>query len=356
MTTSIPAQSYVGLDIYVGIDVHQKTYTVVVQVEQTQVKKWTRSASPPELAEQLLKYFAGGNIHSVYEAGFSGYGLHRVLVAKGIDSLVVHPAAVEVAAYDRVKTDKRDAQKLATQLAAGRLSGIRIPSETQEQQRLLSRTRTQLVQNRARLKIQIRMKAHQFGLIAPDERRELSHRFVEEILANSVSDEFALAITALWQVWKSLDTEIRGLEKQLQQQAQTDPTEATYRSAPAVGPISARILANELGDMSQFTNERQLFSYTGLTPSEHSSGQSTRKGHITKQGNAHLRGILIELAWRVLRKDPTLAQHYQQLYARMGGKRAIVAVARKFIGRIRAAFRKGELYQIDSPDALATAS
>jgi transposase len=96
--------------------------------------------------------------------------------------------------------------------------------------------------------------------------------------------------------------------------------------------------------MSQFANERQLFSYTGLTPSEHSSGQATRKGHITKQGNSHLCAILIELAWRALRKDPALAQHYHQLRARAGGKRAIVVVARKLIGRIRAAFRKGELY------------
>jgi transposase len=108
--------------------------------------------------------------------------------------------------------------------------------------------------------------------------------------------------------------------------------------------------------MTQFNNERQLFRYTGLTPSEHSSGQKIRKGNITKQGNAHLRGILIEVAWRALKKDPDLAKHYEQLAARAGSKRAIVAVARKLIGRIRAAFRKGELYQIDSPDALATAS
>ena len=75
---------------------------------------------------------------------------------------------------------------------------------------------------------------------------------------------------------------------------------------------------------------------------------------ITKQGNAHLRGILIEIAWRARAKAPDLARHYDQLSTRMGGKRAIVAIARKLIGRIRAAFRKGELYQTNYQSDLAT--
>ena len=356
MPRSTPVQSYVGLDVYVGIDVHQRTYTVWVQVEQEKAKKWTMTASPLQLGEQLRKYFSGGRIHTVYEAGFSGYGLHRELKRQGIDSIVVHPASVEVAAHNRVKTDKRDAQKLATQLEAGRLNGIRIPSPEQEHRRLLSRTRSQLVKNRARIKTQIRMKAHQFGLIDPDERREMSLRWVDDLLAKEISLEFTLVIRALVAVWKSMNEQIRTLERQLHHQANADPTEATYRSAPAVGPISARVLANELGDMSQFKNERQLFSYTGLTPSEHSSGDTVRKGSITKQGNAHLRGILIEIAWRARAKDPDLARHYDQLSTRMGGKRAIVAIARKLIGRIRAAFRKGELYQTNYQGDLATTS
>lgn len=356
MTRSTPVQSYVGLDVYVGIDVHQRTYTVWVQVEQEKVKKWTMTASPSQLGEQLSNYFSGGRIHTVYEAGFSGYGLHRELKRQGIDSIVVHPASVEVAAHNRVKTDKRDAQKLATQLEAGRLNGIRIPSPEQEQGRLLSRTRSQLVKNRARIKTQIRMKAHQFGLIAPEERREMSLRWVDDLLAQEISVEFTVVIRALVAVWKSMNEQIRCLEQQLQHQAKVDPTETIYRSAPAVGPISARVLANELGDMSQFKNERQLFSYTGLTPSEHSSGDTIRKGAITKQGNAHLRGILIEIAWRARAKDPDLARHYDQLSTRMGGKRAIVAIARKLIGRIRAAFRKGELYQTQYQGDLATTS
>ena len=129
-------------------------------------------------------------------------------------------------------------------------------------------------------------------------------------------------------------------------QAQTDPNESTYRSAPGVGALSARILSNELGKMSQFDNERQLFSYTGLTPCEYSSGEAIRRGHISKQGNSRLRAILVEAAWRAIKIDSALEEFFNRLYPRRGKARAIVAVARKLIGRIRAAFKQGKSYQL----------
>ena len=97
--------------------------------------------------------------------------------------------------------------------------------------------------------------------------------------------------------------------------------------------------------MSQFKNERELFSYTGLTPSEYSSGEKIRRGKISKQGNSRLRHVLVEAAWRGIKKDKVLAEFFEKLYPRTGKKRAIVAVARKLIGRIRAAFRLGVSYQ-----------
>ncbi|MEB3210944.1 MAG: IS110 family transposase [Leptolyngbyaceae bacterium] len=345
MKNTTPTQSYDGEHIYVGIDVHKKTYVVVARIGQTIVKKWSTAAKAVDLATQLLKYFKGGNIHTVYEAGFSGFVLHRELSRHGIDSIVVHAAAVEVAVHNRVKTDKRDADKLSSQLEAGRLRGIRVPTPVQEHRRMLSRTRTQLVQERAAIKNQIRMKAHQLGLIEPEDRREMSHQMVKELLSSSCCEEFKIAVQAHWQIWQALDEQIKQLTVQLKRQAESDPYETTYRSAPGVGAISARVLSNELGDLSAFANERQLFSYTGLTPTEHSSGEQTRRGHISKQGNRYLRAILLEIAWRAVRKDPDLQQFFERLHPRTGKKRAIVAVARKLIGRIRAAFRKGEPYQ-----------
>ena len=124
MTNATPTRSYTGEDVYIGIDVHKKSYVLEARVGQARVKRWTTPALPQKLPEQLLKYFDGGMIHTAYEAGFSGFVLHRSLSQAGIDSRVVHAAAIEVAAHNRVKTDKRDARKLAIQLEAGRLEGI----------------------------------------------------------------------------------------------------------------------------------------------------------------------------------------------------------------------------------------
>ena len=137
--------SYFGKDVFIGIDVHKKTYVVVARVEGEVVKKWTTAAPPQALAQQLLKYFAGANIKTAYEAGFSGFVLHRELEKNGIHNLVVNAAGIEIAANDRVKTDKRDALKLASLLEVNRLKGIRVPSELEETRRMLSRTRQQLV-------------------------------------------------------------------------------------------------------------------------------------------------------------------------------------------------------------------
>ncbi len=265
----------------------------------------------------------------------------------GIDNIVVHAASIEIAANARVKTDKRDAQKMAALLEAGRLRGNRIPSEQEEQRRMLTRTRQQLVEERTAIKNQIRMKFHQLGLIEYDENRSMSHRLVKELLGGTDSSEFRLVIQAYWNIWKKLDEEICNLTGAIKEQAKTDPHDATYRWAPGVGPLSARILAPELGDMSQFNNERQLFSYTGLTPCEYSSGENIRRGHISRQGNSRLRAILVESAWRAIQKDRALGEFFERLYPRTGKKRAIVAVARKLIGRIRAAFHNQVNYQME---------
>ena len=176
--------SYEGKDVFVGLDVHKKTYAVVARVDGEIAKRWTTVADPQKLADQLLKYFQGGRIHTAYEAGFSGLALHRHLTECGIDNLVIHAAGVEVAVNDRVKTDKRDAAKLASLLDSNRLKGIRVLSEEEENHRQLSRTRQQLVEERTGIKNKIRMKFHQLGVIAADENQAMSHRWVETLAWN----------------------------------------------------------------------------------------------------------------------------------------------------------------------------
>ena len=102
-----------------------------------------------------------------------------------------------------------------------------------------------------------------------EDERALTHQFVAELLEKSKSPELQVVVLALQNVWKSIDLEVKKIELKLKEQAQQDQNEATYRSAPGIGFLAARVLSNELGNMSHFDNERQLFSYTGLTPSEY---------------------------------------------------------------------------------------
>ena len=117
------------------------------------------------------------------------------------------------------------------------------------------------------------------------------------------------------------------------------------RSIPGIGEISSRILSNELVDIERFNNERQLFSYLGLTPSENSSGGRIRKGNMTRQGNVYVRAVLIECAWSAIRKDKELKKYYMSLSARRGAKKAIVAVARKLSGRVRFVLKNKQEYE-----------
>jgi transposase len=337
---------YQGKKIYVGIDVHKKTYAVYCLCEGQLAKKATIPASPAALITMFRNFFPGTEIYSAYEAGFAGFVLHRFLVANGVKNIVVNPASIEVAANDKVKTDKRDCRKIAVQLESGRLKSIFVPSEEQEEQRLLTRTREQLVGERTRLGQQFKSRLYQFGYIAGDDETVLSQKFMEGYLQMNLNLRLNQSLSTIYKIWKFINEEIKGLEREMKIQAQTDKNESTYQSVPGIGPITSRVLSNELGDMSQFKNERAVFSHTGLIPSEFSSGENRRQGHITKQGSSRIRWLLVEAAWRAIGEDKKLAQDFERISLKAGKKKAIVAIARKLVGRIRACFRKGQVYEL----------
>lgn len=338
--------SYSGKKVFVGIDVHRRSYVTTAICNGAVVKRCRMEADAEKLCVYLERHFSSAKVYTVYEAGFSGFALHRHLESVGVNNIVINAASLEVSPKDRVKTDKRDSKKLAQQLSVGVLTGIRIPTLNEEVKRQYSRTRQQLLGHRKRCMNQIRMKLHQFGLFPIEHRGVLSIKFVESVLEAPVPPELQDSIEMLLSVWKCLNCKVLEINKQLRLQAKDDEYEKIYRSIPGVGPVSSRILSTELGDMSQFSNEVSLFSFTGLTPSENSSGESRRLGHITRQGSARLRFILTECAWVAIKKDPGLREDFERIAVRAGKKRAIVAIARKLIGRARALFRKGEMYKV----------
>jgi len=339
--------SYIGRIVYVGVDVHKDTYTVTCVCNKQIVKTATVQAEPAGLAASLLRWFPGATLYSAYEAGFSAFVLHRALTTAGITNIVVNPASVAVAANDKVKTDRRDAKKLAIDLADGRLRGIYVPTEEEELARLLPRTRAQIVEHRATIARQIKAKLHQFGLIAPSSRRMISNRYLREIAAWSLPPDLRVSLTLLAEQWRFATRQLIEIRRLLREQAAAPAElEKVYRSVPGIGAVVARTWATELGDMTRFANERALFSYTGLTPSEYSSGPSVRRGHISRQGSGRVRHLLIETAWRALPRDKVLQEIFDRIAASRGKKRAIVAIARRLTGRIRACFRQGTTYAV----------
>jgi len=339
--------SYTGERVYVGIDVHKATYTVTCVCQRRIVKTATVPADPASLAVSLPRWFPGATLSAAYEAGFSGFVLHRTLTQAGITNIVVNPASVAVAANDKVKTDRRDAKKLAIDLADGRLRGISIPTEAEELARLLPRTRAQIVAHRATLTRQSKAKLHQFGLLPPGSRRLMRRRYVREMAAWSLPPELQASLTLLAEQWRFATRQLLEMRRLLRRQAQAqEQIEKVYRSVPGIGEVVARTLATELGDMSRLTNERARFSDTGLTPSAYSSGASMRRGHLSRQGVSRLRPVLVETAWRALPGDPILHAMFERIAATRGKQRAIVAMARRLIGRIRACCRHGTTYAV----------
>jgi transposase len=337
---------YTGKKVFVGIDVHKKTYAVVCNCDGRLVKKWTQEADPNQLSEQLKKYFTGAIIKSAYEAGFAGFVLHRVLESFGIENIVVNPASIEIASRDKVKTDKRDALKIAEQLSTNRLKCIYIPTRKEELARLLSRTRASLVKERTAMGQKIKSKLYQFGLITANSTRKISLRWIKELKEIDLPYELKVSIEVFSSMWIEFTKKIQEMNAHLRRQAdEQKDLESIYRSVPGIGAISARELANELGDMKRFANEKGLFSYTGLTPYEYSSGETRRLGHITRCGRGRIRKILVEASWFAVRQDALLGDTFNKIANRAGMKRAIVAIARKLIGKIRACFVHGKLYE-----------
>lgn len=338
--------SYKGKKVYIGVDVHKKTYTFSAWCEGMITKTATTPAEAEKFACDLKRWFSEGQLYSVYEAGFSGFALHRKLESSGIKNIVINPASLEVAAKDKVKTDKKDSKKLAVQLGTGRLKGIRIPSKEEELDRLLTRTREQIVRDRGRVANKIKSRLLYFNLLSRSDDRVVGENFLKEYESMDLPEQLKYTLGLLIEEWRFLNGQLKEINLEMKGQSFKDSyREEVYRSVPGVGDVSARVLSNELGDLSErFKNERSLFQFTGLTPSEHSSGEKQRLGNIDRQGSARVRKILVECSWRAVELDSSLMKAFNGIACRRGKKRAIVAIARKLVGRMRACFVKKELY------------
>lgn len=336
---------HTGKTIFIGLDVHKKTFAVAAVQDGVLIKRDTLKADPKILIAYIKKRFGSAKVKTAYEAGFCGFNLHRALEAAGIENIVVHAAAIEIS-NNLVKTDKRDALKIALHLSQYKLTGIHVPSVEREDYRAVTRLRDTFCRERTRIACQIKSLLFQYSLISADDRRKVSEKWIQGLSELELRPGVKFAIEKFAAMWLEFNKKIKEIDAEIKLQAIKDNrVDKVYQSVPGIGLTTARILANELEDLQHFRNERALFSYVGFTPSEHSSGEHTRQGHITKQGKPILRKILVQAAWTAIRYDKELQSVFDRIAVRAGRKRAIIAIARRLIGRIRVCFRDGKLYE-----------
>ena len=289
---------------YVGLDVHKETIAVAVAPAGRESPTYfgelanTRTAIG-KLAEKLGRHYDGEVIQFCYEAGPCGYEVYRQLKGLGFDCAVVAPSRIPKAPGERIKTDRRDACKLARLLRSGELTPVWVPDEDQEAMR-------DLVRARADVKNAERKARQQLGAFLLRHGRHWSRScWTQAHFAWLDSQRFELD----WQEWafreyldgvRAAGDRVSALTKLLHEALASWSMAPVVRSLMAlrgVDVITAMTVLCELGDVSRFDEPRQLMAYLGLVPSEHSSGSRRRQGGITRTGNRHVRRTLVESAW-----------------------------------------------------------
>jgi transposase len=288
---------------YVGLDVHKESIVVAAAAGglRGEVREYGRIANTSAALDRLLRKLGGDGVslRFCYEAGPCGYGIQRRLSAQGHECVVVAPSLIPKRAGDRVKTDRRDAGSLARLHRAGELTAVWIPDAGHEAMRDLVRARLDAVHSLRRARQQLsgfllRQGCH-YGRPAWTKlhRRWLAGLKFEQAVHHLVLEDYIAAVEAAVARRDRLTGQI---EATLPDWSLV-PVVAALQTMRGMALVNAATLIAELGDLSRFTNPRQLMAYLGLVPSEHSSGASVRRGGITKAGNGAVRRLLIEAAW-----------------------------------------------------------
>jgi transposase len=289
---------------FLGLDVHAETIAIAIAEPDGSVRSLGTIANRAESIRKLVKKLGSAEqLRACYEAGPTGYVLYWQLAELGVACEVIAPTLMPMKAGDRVKTDRRDAERLARSYRSGDLTAVWVPDEGSEALRDLVRAREAAKQDQLRA----RHRLSKF-LLRSGQRPAMGVKawtlqymaWVRQLRFAQVAQE-STRLDYLHEV-EHMAERVKRLEQAI--------TEAVKLASPAVrevvkglqalrgiAQISAVTIAAELGNIARFAGARQLMGYSGAVPSEDSSGKRTQRGSITKTGNAHLRRIAVEAAW-----------------------------------------------------------
>jgi len=303
---------------YIGLDVHAETIAVAIAEPTNVVHAYGTIPNTPDAVRALMKRLTrdGATLAVCYEAGPMGYGLYRQLHAMDIHCDVIAPSLIPKAVGDHIKTDRRDAQKLARWYRSGNLTPVWVPDEAHEALRDLVRAREGALEDRTRARHRLTKCLLRHRLHRPPgiNAWTMRHRaWLVQVIKHPTLHVDALQIT-LHEYLHEIDRCTERLARYDTAIAaavrQADPVTqaliAGLQCLRGVQLLTAVTLVTELGQLSRFPRPAQLMAYAGLVPREHSSGTKIRRSGITKCGNTHLRRILVEAAWSY-RHPPALS-------------------------------------------------
>ena len=310
---------------FVGLDVHAETIAVVVAEAGGEVRSLGVIPNRLESVRKMIGKLAPiGTLKCCYEAGPTGYVVYWQLAQMGVACEVIAPSLIPTKAGDRVKTDRRDAEKLARCYRAGELTPVWVPDADHEALRDLVRAREAAKKDQLRHRHRLGKFLLRHGKRPTDAGKAWTQKYLNWIRIHVHFDQPALEATVQYyrEEVEHIAERITKLEQAIDEAVQQEPSEIravieALQALRGVAQTTAATVVSELGSLSRFPNPSQLMGYSGLVSSEYTSGNRVQRGRITKSGNAHLRRVLLEAAWtyqhrpnvqgRVLRRQKSLA-------------------------------------------------
>jgi transposase len=288
--------------VHAGLDVHKDSIAIGVAERGRAPGRVVGQVAHdvPKLLKQLSKLGKPAEVHVVYEAGPTGYGLQRALAARGYECEVIAPSKVPRRPGDRIKTDRRDCVQLAECSRAGQLRAVWVPWPEDEAMRDLARAREDAVNSRRQMRQQLQgfLLRHDVRYAGKTSWSKTYYRWLGKLSFGDGASQ--TAFTEYWRAVQAGDERVQRLDQALCDAVKgwrLEPVVLALQALRGIDVTSAIGLVAEIGDLSRFEHPRKLMGYLGLVPSEHSSGAKLSRGSITKTGNAHARRLLTEAAW-----------------------------------------------------------
>lgn len=331
-------------DTFIGIDVDKKQFSFTVIDGNIMKRSKTIPSNPDQVYNYVRKHYPDKRVLYAYEAGPTGYQLYDHLTSNKCECLVVSPNTIPKASNEKVKNNKIDSRKIVENLSAGRLKSIRVPVGEYRELRNLVKIRQNYADARKTAKLRIKsllLHANLYPCLK-EPGTNWSKRFIEDIknipCSYAVRTRLDMLLMDLKYARNQLLISHRHLRTFMCQNPNIQRNYEYAVSVPGIGFITAVTLFAKSGDPANLQNTRELGGFIGLTPTEHSTGDTQNRGPISHLGDSRLRQLFVEAAWVAIRHDAGLKQFYHRIVSRNHPKgassKAIVAVARKLTERL----------------------